>query len=76
VAGGAVADNDDPAEAAIRLEEALERIARLAHRLEQRSPATDSAPSAIMDPDTGLIAARLDMLIAQLRAALNEAPRN
>ncbi len=55
-----MAEQDDPAEAAARLEHALERIARLA----QPSPA--QAPQ----PDTAGIAARLDALIAQLRAGL------
>lgn len=57
-----MADNEDPADAALRLEEALERIARHAHR---------PAPSpAAAGTDTARIADRLDVLIAQLRAAL------
>lgn len=55
-----MADPDDPAEVAARLEQALERIARLAQ-------APQPAAAGI---DTGQIATRLDALIAELRAAL------
>lgn len=58
-----MADSDDAADATIRLEEALERIAALA-----RHPAV--AGTATPDVDTARIAARLDGLIAQIRAAL------
>jgi hypothetical protein len=54
-----VAESDDPADAASRLEAALERIARHA-RSQPAAPGVDT---------TG-IAARLDALIAQLRAVL------
>ena len=54
-----MAESDDPAEAAARLERALERIAGLA-----RAP----QPPAV--PPTAEIATRLDGLIAALRAAL------
>lgn len=57
-----MAEHDEPAEAAARLEQALERIARLA-----RAP----QPPA-QSVDTAQIAARLDTLIAELRAALEE----
>jgi hypothetical protein len=57
-----VAEEEDPAEAALRLEQALERIARLAR----------PAPSEV--PQAAEVAARLDALIADLRAALAAAP--
>ncbi len=60
-----MAENEDPAEAALRLEAALERIARYAHNRDSPVPSPES-PGA----DTARIAARLDALIAQLRAAL------
>jgi hypothetical protein len=50
--------HDDPAEAAARLEQALERIAVAARA---------AAPQAV---DIAHVAARLDALIAELRAAL------
>jgi hypothetical protein len=53
--------NDDPTEDADRLEHALERIAALATRRPQAAPATGNSE----------IAARLDSLIAQLRATLS-----
>jgi len=55
-----LAENEDPADATLRLEQALERIAQLSHRPLQAAP----------DIDTSRIAARLDALIAQIRAAL------
>jgi hypothetical protein len=58
-----LAEQDDSAAAALRLEAALERIARLAHRPDAEAPTAD----------VYLIAARLDALIAQLRAALGGA---
>ena len=58
-----MADEQDPTDAAVRLEAALERIAQLA----RRPPAT---PPGV---ETVRIAARLDALIAQLRAALGAA---
>jgi hypothetical protein len=61
----AVTASDDPAEAADRLEQALERIAALAaHR---------SGPAAVLPSgaDTSEIAARLDALIARVRNALD-----
>ena len=57
-----MADDDDPVEAARRLEQALERIARAAQP-------SGIAPTGEMAP-TVEVAARLDALIAQLRAAL------
>ncbi len=57
-----LADHDDPADAAARLERALERIAGLA------KPA--AAVPAEPHRSTAEIAARLDALIAQVRAAL------
>lgn len=59
-----MSDIDDPAEAAIRLETALERIAALAQH-----PAAESPPQ----PDAARLAARLDALIANIRAALGTA---
>jgi hypothetical protein len=58
-----LAENEDPADAALRLEEALERIAKFTHR----------PPPAPTGVDAARIAARLDALIAQLRAALGAA---
>lgn len=58
--------NDDPDDAAGRLEAALERIAALA----QRRPAPPEAAAA---PDTRVLAERLDLVIAQLRKGLGPA---
>ncbi len=55
-----MAENEDPADAAARLEQALERISVLAQRPLPAPPTVETAR----------IAARLDALIAQLRAAL------
>ncbi len=55
-----LAPNDDPDNAAARLEDALERIAQLARRPEPLAAAAENVE----------VAARLDRLIAQLRAAL------
>jgi hypothetical protein len=59
---------EDPDAAAVRLEAALERIARLT--------AIQSAPNTAPVPDTDLsvseIAERLDSLIGRLRAALDK----
>lgn len=55
----------DQEEAADRLEAALDRIERLAR--------TPPPPSAAPVRDNAEVAARLDQLIAQLRAALDEA---
>ena len=52
-----MAEHDDPAAAAARLERALERIAR----------AVQAPPPQV---DTAELAARLDRLIAEMRAAL------
>jgi len=52
--------SDDPTDDADRLEEALERIARLANR----------PPPAAAAPENAELAARLDSLITQLRATL------
>jgi hypothetical protein len=66
--GDCLADHEDPAEAAARLEAALERIAQQAHKRNAyvSPPESDVA-------DNARIAARLDALIAQLRDALNAA---
>jgi hypothetical protein len=55
-----LAPQDDPDDAAARLEDALERIARLAHRPQPLAAGSENAE----------IVARLDGLIAQLRKAL------
>lgn len=57
-----MADNEDPAESAVRLEAALERIAR------HTQPT--AAPRASSGAESARLATRLDALIAQLRAAL------
>ena len=62
-----MAENEDPAEAASRLENALDRIAKLMHR---------PPPPAPPGSDTARIAARLDALIAQIRAALGAGAGN
>lgn len=62
----AVTASEDPAEAADRLEQALERIAaRAAHR---------PAPGATLPSgaDAAELAARLDALIARVRTALDQ----
>lgn len=57
--------SDDPAEAAERLEQALERIAALAGR-------RDAMPAVLPSgADTSELAARLDALIARVRGALD-----
>ena len=56
-------ETDDPAEAASRLEAALERIAALSQRLPSRNEAPDA--------ESVYMAARLDALISHLRAALS-----
>jgi hypothetical protein len=58
-----LADEQDPTDAAARLEAALERIALMARR----------PPAAPQGGDTSRIAVRLDAIIAQLRAALGAA---
>ena len=61
---------EEPADAAARLQVALERIARLA----SRPAAFQVASPAVAPAQTAAVAARLDMLIAQLRAALANSP--
>ena len=61
-----MADTDDPADAAARLEKALERIAALA-ALPVRPHPREAAEAAI-------VAQRLDRLIAKLRTALAGRP--
>jgi hypothetical protein len=63
-----LAEQEDPAEAALRLEAALERIAKHAHKLAAHVSPAESAPAV-----TAHISARLDALIAQLRHALGTA---
>ncbi len=65
--------SDDPADAAVRLEAALERIARSAREAQTRIPQPPAQAAAL--PDEGVeIAARLDDLIARLRTALGSRP--
>ena len=61
--------DDDPEEAAARLEQALERIAALARRPPE--PVANPGESVVHTPDTEAVANRLDALIAQLRGALD-----
>jgi hypothetical protein len=65
-----VAQEDDPAEAAARLEQALERIAHLAASRAQAGGHPAAGHPA--EPDTAEIAGRLDALIGQLRSALHQ----
>jgi len=58
-----LAPSDDPADAAARLEAALERISQNAHRRPTSAAATETG--------TEEVAARLDVLIHQLRSALD-----
>ncbi len=66
-------EDDDPAAAALRLEEALDRIAHAAASgvigAAGEAPQTDMA-----DEDRSELTARLDALIANLRAALAGQP--
>ena len=77
-----MAESDDPAVAASRLEQALERIALLAARpvavaAHPAAPPVDApARHLAAGIDTARIAVRLDLLIAQVRAALSEAQRD
>jgi hypothetical protein len=67
----ALADPDDPADAAARLEQALERIAIVSsQRLAVPPAAAAEAGTPAPAIDTGAIAARLDSLIERLRATL------
>jgi hypothetical protein len=71
VGGLDLTDTDDPADAAARLEEALERIATLADQVaadRARGPVPDQAVNA------AVVAERLDALIARLRMALSGLP--
>lgn len=64
-------ETDDAAEAAARLEAALERIAALAGPRRQPPPrAADAGEAADSAVPVDEIAARLDALIDRLRAAL------
>jgi hypothetical protein len=66
-------DGDDPISEADRLEQALERIAALAARRGDAAPAAAAAPAnaPANAPGNTEVAARLDQLIAQLRATLS-----
>lgn len=71
-----MADIEDPAVSATRLEQALERIAKLAaHRATTASRVATQPSHREPEIDTARIAARLDVLITQLRAVLSEAQR-
>lgn len=67
-----MAEPDDQAEAASRLEGALEQIAQLAARRDAGAPANRPVGAT---PDEVAVARRLDLLIARLRAVL-EIPRS
>lgn len=78
-----MSDTDDPALAAARLEEALDRIAALADALTARAAEPAPAPETVPEPapaagmpavDVQAVAERLDALIARLRAALASRP--
>ena len=62
--------SDDPTDDADRLEAALERIAALAARRQDADLPAAGDPGPASDPATAKVAARLDSLIAQLRATL------
>jgi hypothetical protein len=64
-----MADTDNAADAAARLEAALERIARAASRPPAVEYITDQATGE-REQHTAELAARLDALIAELRDAL------
>ena len=60
-------------DAADRIEEALDRIERLAHTLPPVPSASVSPESTPPELPDFVLAARLDRLITQLRAALDDA---
>lgn len=62
------AAGNEAADAARRLEAALERIAQLAPRTQDSAAAGDSGP------DASEVAARLDQIIMQLRGVLDGSP--
>ena len=64
-------DSDNPDDAAERLEAALERIARLADRPRPVAMPEQAQPDTA---HTAEIAARIDLLIEKLRAALDGRP--
>jgi hypothetical protein len=64
-----MAQAEDPAQAAARLEAALERIAFASDRLTSAPTDADAPPTAVLAE----VATRLDGLIAQLRRALAKA---
>ncbi len=66
-----MADSHDPADAAARLEEALERIAALAGRSVSARPPAPAEATAV---NAAAVAHRLDALIATLREALARRP--
>ena len=68
--------NDPDADAATRLEAALERIARLAHSPAAIPAAADPAAAdpVAADRARALLAGRLDRIIARLREALDQGP--
>ena len=71
-----MADTDDPAFAAARLEAALERIAALAEQVAsgRAEGAVPGEPGPEEAFDVSAVADRLDSLIAKLRAALAGRP--
>ena len=64
-------ETDDPADAAARLEDALERIAVL---VDQTGWANTYEPEPEPAPELAIVAERLDALIANLRAVLSGRP--
>ncbi len=66
------AETDDPTDAAARLEAALQRIAQAASQAGRQPPDAPAPDPALQDwiRSGTEIAERLDMLIAELRAAL------
>ncbi len=71
-------NTDTPADAAARIEEALERIAALADKVvrapEPAPPQDEPAPPQDEMVDAAAVAERLDALIATLRVALARRP--
>lgn len=64
-------DDEDAADAAARLESALERIAQHARRAPSGGATAAEVAMTGESADTSAIAGRLDALIAQLRGALD-----
>ena len=65
--------SDSLAEAAMRLEAAVERLARVAARVPARAEVADGATGGVSAEDVAALSARLEATIARLRAVLPEA---